>query len=81
MGDNKTPRRIKWIQEEATDQQILALWRFEPSSSPWLDGAIGDALVQRFKSMRERLSTDEWVNLSKQTGWTPPPGSVEEPEE
>lgn len=73
MGDIQTPKRIEWIQTKATDRQILSIWRFELSSSPWLDGAVGAALVERFKSMKERLSTDQWVALSKSVGWEPLP--------
>lgn len=69
---NIVRKRIAWLSDTATDAQILALWRFEPSDSEWLEGGVGDALLARYTHMRNSLDGDQWTALSKSTGWTNP---------
>lgn len=61
--------RVKYLEEEATPEEILHLWRFVGSDSHWLKGEAGTALLGAYGRVRRTLSTDEWVELSKRVGW------------
>lgn len=63
--------RIKWLKEVATDHQVLSLWRFEPSSSAWLEEPTATALFNRYRELRNRLSAEDYSALSKSIGWDP----------
>lgn len=60
--------RIKAI-GEMEPWQVLYLWRFEPSDSPWFQGEVGHALAIKFKEIQAKLSPEKWAALSKQVGW------------
>lgn len=47
---------------------VLRHVRFDKSGSPWVMGAVGDALLKRAAALR---NTDQnaWVSASKTLGW------------
>ena len=52
---------------EASDEEVLRLWRFEPIGSPYfMNGPVSDLMTRR---MLELQQSSEWSALSKRVGW------------
>lgn len=58
---------VLWIQD-ATTEDLLRKWRFEPCGSPWFRGPVGLAFAMEIGKRR----TDDpvgWSQASKRVGW------------
>lgn len=59
--------------EGASLDDLIRLWRFEPSGSPYfLPGDVNDRLVEVYTAKREAHSHDQLVAASKRVGWDQP---------
>lgn len=69
MTDDFDPERArKWL-HEADYESLLRLWRFEPNGSPWFEGDIGRLFYKRFDTVRNRLSVNDMLIISKRVGF------------
>lgn len=71
--DTKTPtskeeEMLAWI-EEASYEELLQKWRFEPGGSPWFVGEMGVYYQQAMTNRKNELSHEEQVVTSKKVGW------------
>ncbi len=55
----------KWI-DDASYEDLLRRWRFDPPGSPWFQGKLGDYYQQMMNKKRE---TADHVAASKRVGW------------
>jgi len=56
-----------WI-DNASYEQLLSRWRFEPGGSPWFQGETGDYYVEAMKKKKEETSHEDQVAASKRIG-------------
>jgi hypothetical protein len=64
-----TPEKMKaWI-DNATYEQLLSKWRYEPIGSPWFAGELGKYYSDVMKKRREEISDEEKIATSKKVGW------------
>lgn len=64
---NEQEMRV-WI-ENASYQELLYKWRFEPSGSPWFQGDVGVYYHNVLRQRKDSLTPAERVTASKQVGW------------
>jgi len=57
----------KWI-DNASYEELLRKWRFEPSGSPWFKDEIGKYYSGKMSEKRE-TTNDNGVSASKRIGW------------
>lgn len=60
--------RKAWI-DAATYEDLLRVWRFDPTPSPWFDGEIGKHFSRVIEEKRQALSHEDRVAASKRVGW------------
>ena len=60
--------RIEWI-EQASYEELLHKWRFEPSDSRWFQGEVGKAYGLTMRQRRIEVGNAEHVATSKRIGW------------
>lgn len=56
--------------DKLSNYDLLRIWRFAPSDSPWLRGELGKAFCAAFYNMRDNLGDEEFSKLSKTVGWS-----------
>lgn len=56
--------------DKMSNYDILRIWRFAPSDSPWMQGELGAAFGKAYNNMRDNLSAEQFTALSKQVGWS-----------
>lgn len=59
--------RIVWI-KKASYEELLRLWRFEPSGSPWFLDETGKIFKDRMNQLKE-ANPEAAVQASKNIGW------------
>ena len=62
-----TGERIAWI-DNASYEQLLALWRHEPSGSPWFADGVGEHFARVMETKRN-ADPAAAVRASKDLGW------------
>lgn len=67
-GNMTNEERIEWIQN-ASFEDLLYKWRFEPPGSPWFAGEVGNYFTKVIGLKKEEVSLEEWARVSKQIGW------------
>lgn len=58
--------------DDMSYEQMLRLYRFEPSGSPWFTGEVGDYFHLMMLEKKNALSNEEQVEISKRVGWERP---------
>lgn len=48
---------------------MLRLWRFAPSTEPLVSKDAGKYFEKRMKTLKEGMTNEEHVSISKQVGW------------
>lgn len=63
--------RRAWI-DSASYEELLQKVRFEPVSSVWFQGELGNYLTERFRKMRSLIGDEAHTAASKRVGWDNP---------
>lgn len=63
-----TPMHKEWI-DNASYEELLRKWRFEPIGSPWFQGELGKYFEDAFFKKRAELDDSKKVAASKSVGW------------
>jgi len=57
-----------WI-DNASYEQLLYKWRFEPVGSSWFQGDLGAYYAKVMKEKKAKISIEQQVQTSKNIGW------------
>lgn len=49
-------------------EHLLSRWRFAPIGDPWFQGETGKYWGKRLKALRDKMTTEEHVAISKKLG-------------
>ena len=69
MTESELQNRKNWI-DNATYQELLQVWRFEPIGSDWFQDELGEYFKIKFFKKGEETPNEEMAQASKNVGWT-----------
>ena len=68
MSTEESLYAMKYWIDNASYEELLYMWRFEPAGSPFFMGEMGDYYASKLDQKREEVGEEEAVRASKRMG-------------